>query len=136
MATVYKSKIDTWLAAILAFSISISLFSAAIVLSTGGHSWVAVVIVFLGVGLPLWLLVGTSYCLECGHLHVKSGPFKWHVPVASITGITPTRNPLSSPALSLDRLRIEYGLKKTIMISPRDKAVFLKDIEAMRRVVG
>lgn len=136
MATVYKSKIDAWLAAILAFAITISLFAGATVLSAGGQWWVAVVVVSLGVGLPLWVLFGTSYRFESGQLHVRSGPFKWHVPVASITGITPTRNPLSSPALSLDRLRIEYGPRKAIMISPRNKDIFLKDIEAMRRVAG
>lgn len=136
MATVYKSKIDAWLAATLAFAIGISLFAGVSVLSAGGQWWVAIVVVSLGVGLPLWLLFGTSYCLESGQLHVRSGPFKWHVPVAAITSISPTRNPLSSPALSLDRLRVEYGPRKAIMISPRNKDMFLKDIEAIRRVAG
>jgi hypothetical protein len=39
-----------------------------------------------------------------------------------------TRNPLSSPALSLDRLKITYGNGKRIMISPADKIGFLKAI--------
>ncbi|WP_295679415.1 PH domain-containing protein [uncultured Nevskia sp.] len=136
MATVYKSKIDAWLAAILAVSIAISLFAGKTAVSAGGQWWVAVAVVALGVGLPLWVLFGTSYRVESDQLHIRSGPFKWHVPVASITGITPTRNPLSSPALSLDRLRIEYGPRKEVMISPRNTDSFLKDIEAVRRVAG
>lgn len=136
MGTVYKSKIDVWVAAVLAFAVATSLFAGATVLSAGGQRWLAGVVMPLGVGLPLWLLFGTRYGLEFGELRVRCGPFTWHVPVAAITGITQTRNPLSSPALSLDRLRIEYGAGKAIMISPRNRDMFLKDIEAMRRVAG
>ena len=88
----------------------------------------------IGVGLPLWLLLGTRYILEPDQLLVRSGPFRWRVPIADIVRITPTTNPLSSPALSLDRLRIEYGRGSAIMISPRDKDRFLRDLEELRRV--
>jgi hypothetical protein len=45
--------------------------------------------------------------------------------------VVPTRNPLSSPALSLDRLHIRYGGSRMgIMISPVNKAVFLQDLAA------
>lgn len=132
MATVYKSKIDAWLAVPLIFAIAISFCAGATILFAGGQSWVAVVVVFLGAGLPSWLLLDTRYCLESGQLHARCGPFRWCVPVAAITGITPTRSLLSSPALSLDRLRIEYGSGKAIMISPRNKDALLKEIEAMR----
>jgi hypothetical protein len=65
-------------------------------------------------------------------LIVQSGPFKWKVPVAEITGITPTRNPLSSPALSLDRLRINYGDGNSLMVSPEDKEKFIADLDKLR----
>ena len=48
--------------------------------------------------------------------------------VADIIDVTETRNPLSSPALSLDRLRIRYGADKHIMVSPDDKTGFLDAI--------
>lgn len=60
---------------------------------------------------------------------------KWQVPIAGITGITPTSNPLSSPALSLDRLRIDYGRGKSLMISPKNKEQFIRDLEARRRAL-
>ena len=50
--------------------------------------------------------------------------------------IRPTRNPLSSPALSLDRLRIDYGSGRSIMVSPEDKDKFIGDIEDARRSVA
>lgn len=134
----YKSKIDGWLAAILVASMAVALVaSVSVVLAAGSRAWWVVLLTGgLGVGLPIWLLLGTDYVLEPAQLLVRSGPFRWRVPVAEITAITPTSNPLSSPALSLNRLRIEYGRGSAIMISPRDKERFLRDLEALRRSAG
>ncbi len=54
--------------------------------------------------------------------------FRWKININDITRIEPTHNPLSSPALSLDRLKIYYmkdGRVATVMISPKDKEGFL-----------
>ena len=135
MATVYKSKTDAWLLAILAVAIAVSLFAAIVTVSDGSAAaWpMAAFIAVIGVGLPIWLLLSTRYTLEPRQLRVQSGPFKWHIKVADITSITPSSNALSSPALSLDRLRIDYGSGRSLMISPRNKEQFLRDIEAARR---
>ena len=135
MATVYKSKTDAWLLAVLAVAIAVSLFAAIVTVSDGSAAaWpMAAFIAVIGVGLPIWLLLSTRYTLEPRQLRVQSGPFKWHIKVADITSITPTSNALSSPALSLDRLRIDYGSGRSLMISPRNKEQFLRDIEAARR---
>jgi hypothetical protein len=135
MVTVYRSKIDAWLVAVLAAAMAVSLFAASAVLSAGLPSawWIAALTGGAGLGLPLFVLLSTRYTLENCDLIVRSGPFRWRIPVAQITGITPTSSPLSSPALSLDRLRIEYGRGKSLMISPRDKEHFLRDVEALRR---
>ena len=83
----------------------------------------ALVLVFFA-----WLCFSTSYTVTREALLVQSGPFSWVVPLREISSIEPTRNPLSSPALSLDRLRIRYGARE-IMISPADKAGFIAVIE-------
>ena len=85
-------------------------------------------VLLVSVGLPIWLLKTTRYTLDDDELLVQSGPFTWHVPLREIRGVRPTHNPLSSPALSLDRLRIEYG-RRAIMISPKDKARFLEELQ-------
>src|SRR5262245_58018422 len=54
--------------------------------------------------LMLSLLYGTAYTVEEHTLHIASGPFRWTIAIDEIQAITPTRNPLSSPACSLDRL--------------------------------
>ena len=135
MATVYRSKIDAWLLAVVAVAMAVSLVVTFTTFTAGSPvAWlVAAVTVGIGVGLPLWLLLSTRYTLEPRRLVVQSGPFKWHIEVADITSITPSSNPLSSPALSLDRLRIDYGRSRSLMISPRNKDQFVRDIEAARR---
>lgn len=138
MTSRYSSKVDWWLAAVLASAMAVCVYACAQVILAGpqGAWWVVLPIGGLGVGLPLWLLLDTHYTLEPAQLLVRSGPFRWRVPIAEITRITPTSNPLSSPALSLDRLRIEYGRGSAIMISPRGKEQFLRDLDALRRSAG
>ena len=80
------------------------------------------------VALLVWLLVGTHYTVDRGTLRIVSGPFRWKVPVDQIMSVEATKSLLSSPALSLDRLRIRYGNRRRIMISPADKAGFLEAI--------
>ena len=75
----------------------------------------------------------TYYTVSDSDLRVVSGPFKWTIPLAEINDITPSRNPLSSPALSIDRLKISYGKKKFILVSPSDKGAFIRSIEQARR---
>ena len=50
------------------------------------------------------------------------------IELADITYITPTRNAISAPALSLDRLKITYKNKK-VLISPKDKPQFYREIQ-------
>jgi len=101
---------------------------------TGEMSLVAAAATILVAGgTPAWIFATTRYDLSGGTLIIRSGPFRWSIPVADIKSITPTRNPLSSPALSLDRLRIEYGRERAVMISPNQKEAFLRALETHRR---
>ncbi|MNR80616.1 hypothetical protein D3C72_113410 [compost metagenome] len=138
MPTVYRSKIDIWLVVVLGFAMLAALYSAGQTMNSGtpGASVIAVLVAVVGIGLPAWLLLSTRYTLDASHLLVQSGPFKWVVPLADIKSITPSNNPVSSPALSLDRLRIEYGGRNALLISPRDKEQFLQQIEAARLALG
>lgn len=138
MAAVYKSKTDTWLVAVLMGAMVLSVFSIYLVLASGHlvSWWFIPFTCAVGLGLPLWLLLSTHYTIELQHLLIQCGPLKWRIPLADINAITPTRNPLSSPALSLDRLRIDYGKGRSIMISPINKEQFLRDLEYARRIVG
>ena len=82
----------------------------------------------LPAALPLWLLRTTHYTITGTHVRIRCGPFRWNVPLADVRAVRPTRNALSSPALSLDRLRIEYSRSQAVMVSPDDKEGFLSEL--------
>jgi len=137
MAQIYFSRIDTWLALLLT---GVVVLCVAITLLSIPRGTTAVLAslpsLLIGAGLPVWLFINTSYTLTDSSLLVRSGPFRWTVPVAEITKVMPTNSVLSSPALSLDRLRIEYSRGKVVMISPKLKEEFLQDLNARRRKAG
>lgn len=126
----FRSKIDGWLAAVLVLGVFVALAAAGHLLVAGGGLTATFSLVLLGAVLPLWVLLGTYYAINDTELRIASGPFRWRIPLSEINSITPTRNPLSSPALSLDRLRIEYASGKWIMVSPLDKEKFLRELGA------
>lgn len=71
----------------------------------------------------------TRYSLNKDVLMVRSLFFKWHIPLASIQKISATDHLNVSPALSLQRLRIEYlkdGQKQVIFISPKRSMLFVR----------
>ena len=79
------------------------------------------------------LVLPLRYAMKSDHLYVQSGFIRYRIPYAQITEVKPTHNPLSSPAMSLDRLRIQYG-KKWLLIAPADKQAFVNELK--RRVEG
>ena len=123
---IFKSKIDAWLLIVLLVTIVVCLEAAYTVAKQGGSEnyATALFVSLIGFGLPIWLLVSTKYVVSQDELKIFSGPFCWTVPVSSIFSVKDTCSPLSSPALSLDRLDLHYGEGKVIMISPVDKAGF------------
>jgi hypothetical protein len=131
MADVFASKIDTWLIVVLAASVLLTavVVPMALVHAGGGERVVLLIGLLVGVGLPLWVMLATDYTVRGDSLVIRSGPFRWVVPLRDVTHIVPTRSPWSSPALSLDRLRIEYG-RRSIMVSPRDKQAFVDAVAA------
>lgn len=132
---VFRSKVDVWLGVILIGAAVITV-GAVLAVALGGSILsglvIAPVLIFTAI-LPLWLLKSTYYVLNDTQLTIHSGPFEWRVRLENIQAITRTRNPLSSPALSLDRLRIDYGPRKSIMISPLDREGFLTELEIQRQ---
>ena len=81
------------------------------------------------------LLRSTYYLIDGDTLVIRSSFLKWRVPIARILSVTPTRNPVSSPALSLDRLAILYDGKR-ILVSPRDKQRFIEALRAINPAIS
>jgi hypothetical protein len=128
---VFKSKIDPWLVAVI-LVVDLIVIAALIVAWRSGEPITAGIWLVMGsclavgLGLPLWLLLATSYTVGAGNLVIRCGPLSQTIPLASIERIAPSRSLLSAPALSLDRLRISYGQGGSVLVSPRHKDAFLR----------
>lgn len=124
----FASRVDRWLIVVLVATVVVQVIAIAAAGAASGAVpavMAGVVVLFLTVILFTWLLRGTYYEVSGDTLRVVSGPYRVRIPIDSIDSIEPTRSPLSSPALSLDRLRIRYG-KKQVLVSPADKRGFLR----------
>lgn len=132
MNNVYRSKIDTWVAILLVGLPILTLFVSWKLIheAVPGQWFIVVPILLLGVALPISLLVSTKYTITSDALWIRSGIFKWQIPLRDINTVVATRNPLSSPALSLDRIRIDYGKGKSVMISPLNKDAFILELQS------
>jgi hypothetical protein len=128
----YRSKVDWWLGLILCIP---PIASAAICISfirlpnLTELPWAAGGVLFV-LGIYFGLVFPMKYGLDETYLLVRFGVCRKRIPLADVTEVYPTHNPLSSPALSLDRLHIQFGkgLMKAVMISPADRDGFLDDL--------
>ncbi|MFW2079129.1 PH domain-containing protein [Acinetobacter sp. ULE_I010] len=79
-----------------------------------------------------WPVFSTTYAIGNNTLTIRSMFLKWVIPLENIKTVSKTNNSISSPALSLDRLKIEYlkdGKMKQILVSPRDQQAFRQTVE-------
>ncbi|MDM1273886.1 MULTISPECIES: PH domain-containing protein [Acinetobacter] len=131
----YKSKIDWWVIIVLTGS---SLLLLTLVYSNFDsqnlHEDIIFSVLFSSLALVVWLPIPTTYYVVDGEiLKIHSIFLKWEIPLSSIEKIKETSDSLSAPALSLDRIKIEYkkdGIHKSIMVSPRNKTEFIKQVSS------
>jgi len=120
---VIKSKIDWWLGLFLVYPIFVSIKSMV------KGEWIGLLGLGLVVGLILVLSKTTRYIINENQLIVQSA---WivneRIDIFKISKIEKSNSVLSSPALSLDRLRIRYNRYDEILISPKEKNEFLDEL--------
>ena len=127
----FVSKVDHWIRALLIGAIVFDLvimFLLAMRPADPVTTTVTIVLLAIAIALFVSLLLRTHYTVDKGVLRIVCGPFRWTISIDQIGSVTQTRSPLSSPALSLDRLLIRYGKRRRIMVSPVDKHGFLRAI--------
>ena len=131
MSQRFESERDTWLivlgvgAAVIAV---VGLIPVLIANVDGVIKVVTAILLILTVVLVSWVCLGTFYVVGASELRIRSGPFCWRIPIKEIHRVSPTRSPWSSPALSLNRLRIDYGDGKWILVSPKRRAEFIHSV--------
>jgi hypothetical protein len=122
----FRSKVDWWLAVLL---IAPVVLLGAFLVAGVSEPWV-LVLTLTPQALVIWILARTFYVVDEDSLLVRSGPFRWTIPLASVRSLSATRNPLSSPALSLDRIAVDHAGGR-LLLSPRNKAGFVRAILAI-----
>lgn len=132
----YRSKVDGKIAGVTVLTIAVLIVAGA-TLPDRNHDTAIVLhaVSLFCLALCVWTLLGTYYVIDATSLVVRSGPFHWTVVLREIRSVQPTRDIRSGPALSFDRLRIEYGAGRVLLVSPREKDAFLADL-ARRGVHG
>jgi hypothetical protein len=136
MQRTYRSKVDGKIALVTALAVVVLVVVGATIPDRSHDVAVALHVVSLFcLALCIWTLLGTYYVIDATTLVVRSGPFHWTVPLRDIRSVQPSRDIRSGPALSFDRLRVEYGTGRILMVSPREKEAFLADL-ARRGVHG
>lgn len=116
----FASKIDAWIVVIAMMPLAVAV---TILAFNGGHP-AALLLVLAPQAFLIWILAATSYTVTSESLVARCGPFRWIVLLASVRSLSATRNLLSSPALSLDRIAVEHTGGR-LMVSPRNKAAFV-----------
>lgn len=130
----FRSAVDGWLRALVLLNTVVVSCATVPLLIGGAHDQtpgqvlLALATLLIGVGLPLWVFLGTAYRVDGQTLNVRSGPFRWSVPLRDIQSVRDSRSTLSGPALSLQRLEIVYGAGRRLLVSPADRTAFLSAI--------
>ena len=121
---IFKSKIG------LEFVAPVSLAILGVTFSIASESLLAgLTFLLIFGGFMLYLGLKTYYFVDNGKLIIKCGFFTSKVDINSIRKISETRDLISSPALSVDRLEIMYNKFDTILVSPKDKIGFINTIK-------
>ncbi|MEP7137417.1 MAG: PH domain-containing protein [Chloroflexota bacterium] len=125
----FRSAVDWWLGVIL---LALPLLEFGILIAgllSGDREVVTVGLLGCGVVAAIYglLVIPIRYGVSDKYLVIQFGVIRSRVRLNEILEVYPTRNPLASPALSLNRLAIRTGdgpLKMTL-ISPADRDEFL-----------
>ncbi|MQA00905.1 MAG: hypothetical protein GEU80_16565 [Dehalococcoidia bacterium] len=128
----FAPKVDLWLAVVIAsaplialgVAVAASLTGDVAAIVAGWATLLGVVALYAAVVWPLAYEVGED------SLVIRFGLMRTRVPYEDITRIRPSRNILASPALSLDRLRIDRRCGGFLPIAPDDRAGFIGAVQA------
>lgn len=128
MPKIYKSKIGLE----LVIPIALILGTVFILTVSNEPSWLGVLILLPVILFMVYMFMSTVYIVDNELLIVKSGfVFNDTIKIKTIRKIGETYNLLSSPATSLDRLEITYNKYDSVLISPKDKYLFIENLTSI-----
>ena len=128
MPKIYKSKIGLE----LVIPIALILGTVFILTISNEPSWLGVLILLPVILFMIYMFMSTFYVVDNEVLIIKSGfLYDDTINIKTIRKISETHNLLSSPATSLDRLEITYNKYDSVLISPKDKLLFIENLTSL-----
>lgn len=127
----HRSKIDWWVWVLSALALVVGVSYVTLGLVVRRIPWWVVGIYVFSAALVISVSLPLYYDISENRLTVRMGLMRWRIPLESIRGVAPSNAPWKAPAMSMDRLRIQYrqgGVETSILISPADKERFLSDL--------
>lgn len=122
---IYPSRIDGWLAVILIAGLAMAMTQGILLYHISPiPAMVSITVVLAIAGIIAACLLPCRYYLCDDHLLIRSGLLRHRIPYNNITAIALSSSPLSAPALSLKRIRIDHS-QGFILISPIHREEFL-----------
>ena len=89
-----------------------------------------IILLILVLAFITFLLTSIKYTIENQNLNIKAGfLINQNINIMNIESIKKSKNILSSPAASLDRIEIIENNKNSILISPKNKIEFIKELK-------
>lgn len=129
MPSRFRSKVDLFLMAPVAIALVLPpILMLGAVTAGQKESWVLVV-PFAALVIVACVL-NVSYEVTDEDIVVHRGPFRSRMPLRRVQGLRATRDWVSSPALSLDRIEIRTDRGLWLVVSPADKTGFVRAIRA------
>ena len=130
-AKTYKSKVDLWIAILLILIVLLGIYAIilSIFFSATANESIGLGITGIVMILSVLIFLPVNYTLLESQLLIRFGLFRHRINYQDIKSVKKTFNLLSSPALSLKRIEIQYskGIGFTL-ISPNDIESFVKDL--------
>ena len=135
----FRSKIDWW---VLGFLIAMTGLLVQLLFTMYAKGTMAeypehTSVYILTIAVIWWPALNTRYIIQEDTLTIHCLFLKWNIPLANIQKMTPSHDSIASPALSLDRLKIEYikeGEHKQILVSPRNRQAFIEAVQTKQLV--
>ncbi len=127
----YSSKISYGL---LIFILMVLIGSSIPMIST--PVWTGLLINIGGLLFTIHLYLNTCYIIDGEFLIVKSGIIlSKKIDINSVKSIKETNSLLSAPALSFDRVDINWGKYTGVVISPKEKKKFIEHMTSINSLI-
>ncbi len=128
---IYPSAVDAWIAIIILAAPIVTIgFGVYLLQADQSSGWITIGSgIFIGILIVL-LGIPCRYTITADSIEIRCGVIRDTISISSIKSLALSSNPLSAPALSLKRVKIEThnGFN---LISPKNREEFIRDVEAL-----